>query len=205
MNVRSLCTIASSLCLSVWLLACSERGSAPAKAAPPAPLFMLSADGVGPLNASTPFNLRQIGDAFQNFNVAEEIRFLNGSQYPMITVRQGAEHLLSVNPDHRGENIFSIIIYHNRIGNKLGHRIGQKFSEVYRYGRIGECGPGIEEWAGKVMCYAPQNNNILYLFAGEQAASAQVAPKRSVEASVPPPDEMTDWRLEAIVWKPPGS
>ncbi len=202
MDVRTLSSVVSGLFLSALLVACGDDSDSLKAAEQPAPLFMLSADGVGPLNAGTPFNLRQIGDAFQDYNVAEETHFLNGSRYPMITVKQQAEPLLSINPDHSGQNVFSIVVHNNRIGNKLGHHIGEKFSEIYTYEKTEACAPGIEEWAGKVMCYAPQNKNVLYLFSSAEGSIEDVA--RSVENKVPSPDVMADWVLAAIVWKPPG-
>ena len=202
MDVRTLAGVLSSLLLSAILSGCGESNSSTQVTEQSEPLFMLSADGVGPLNAETPFNLRQIGDAFQDYNVTEETHFLNGSKYPMVTVKQMAEPLLSINPDHRQQNVFSIVVHSNLIGNKLGHQVGEKFSEIYSYDEMEDCGPGIEEWAGKVMCYAPQNRNILYLFSIEQGGVENVV--RSIENVVPAPEIMAEWILEAIVWKPPG-
>ena len=202
MDVRNLSSVLGGLFISAALTACSESDSAPRAVEQPDPLFMLSADGVGPLNAETPFNLRQIGDAFQDYNVAEETHFLNGSKYPMITVKQQADPLLSINPDHQGQNVFSIVVHNNRVGNKLGHQVGEAFNKIYSYEKTEECAPGVEEWEGKVMCYAPQNKNILYLFASAQGGIENVM--RTAENIVPPPETMADWVLEAIIWKPPG-
>lgn len=159
------------------------------------PLFTLSADGVGPLNAETPFNLVQIGDAFQNYNVAQETYLQEGGQYPVITVRQQVRLLLSINADYRQENVFSVIVHDNLIANELGHRLGDRFNEIYSYGKTEECAPGLEEWSGKVMCYAPNTKNILYLFANENYQGA--------DGVVPEHDVLADWELAAIVWKPP--
>lgn len=194
MDVRTLTSVFGSVLLAISLAACSESGGSANAADQPETLFMLSADGVGPLNADTPFNLRRIGEAFQDYNVAEETRFLNGSKYPLITVKQQAEPLLSINPDHQQKDVFSIVVHNNRIGNRLGHQVGDRFDEIYSYGKTEECGPGIEEWVGKVMCYAPRNKNILYLFEGKEDEAANV---------VPPPEVMAEWVLGAIVWKPP--
>lgn len=158
------------------------------------PLFVLSPDGVGPLNAETPFNLIRIGDAFQNFNVAQEVQFVQDDKFPVITVRDEARPLISINPDYKQSSIFSIIVHDRRIANRLGHQLGATYREVYSYGKTEKCAPGMEEWAGKVMCYAPSAGNVLYLFAGQQAVSGD---------EVPTPDKMADWQLDAIVWKPP--
>ncbi|CAA6805362.1 MAG: Unknown protein, partial [uncultured Thiotrichaceae bacterium] len=104
-----------------------------------APLFTLSADGVGPLNADTPFNLVKIGSAFQDYNVAQETHMEEGGKYPVITVKQRIRDLLSINSDYKQERIFSIIVHDNLIGNELGHRLGDKFNEIYAYGKTEEC------------------------------------------------------------------
>ncbi|PIE00236.1 MAG: hypothetical protein CSA79_04740 [Thiothrix nivea] len=179
-----------------FIVACGgERAGEGNITAPETPLFTLSADGVGPLNAETPFNLVQIGDAFQNYNVAQETHLRDAGQYPVITVRQRDELLLSINADYKEQRVFSIIVHDNRVGNELGHRLGDRFNEIYAYGKTEECAPGLEEWAGKVMCYAPQTKNILYLFDNEAGQGA--------DGEVPTHDVLADWELAAIVWKPP--
>ncbi|MEZ5477240.1 MAG: DUF1131 family protein [Thiolinea sp.] len=163
------------------------------------PLFYLSEDGVGPLNAATPFNLIRIGDAFQDYNVTEETHFQNGEKVPMITVKQRNRLLLTINPNYQQNAVFSIVVHDAQIGNKLGNLIGEKYRDIYSYGKTEECAPGMEEWSGKVMCYAPEQRNILYLFAAADSGTAVV------NDEVPAPEVMADWTLEAIVWKPPRS
>lgn len=60
-------TIFSGECMSVFTLSgCEEISAALHQAQPtPRPAHYLSQDGVGPINAATPFNLHLIGDAFQ--------------------------------------------------------------------------------------------------------------------------------------------
>lgn len=182
--------------LAVLLVACGNEDKPQAAldgvAPQVTPLFVLSPDGVGPLNADTPFNLIRIGDAFQELNVAEETHFTNGEKYPVITVKQHVKPLLSINPDYQQKNIFSVVVHDNLVGNKLGHPLGSKFMDVYTYGQVEQCAPGMDEWAGKVMCYAPKTGNILYLFGGTWSGAP---------TELPPPDVMANWQLEAMVWK----
>jgi hypothetical protein len=196
MGLRKVAVVLLSTLVVSFVAACGgEQHTGENVAEREAPLFTLSADGVGPLNADTPFNLVQIGDAFQNYNVAQETHLQDGGQYPVITIRQHIKLLLSVNADYKQEGIFSIIVHDNLIGNELGHRLGDRFNEIYSYGKTEECAPGLEEWAGKVMCYAPNTKNILYLFANDAYQGA--------DGAVPAPDVLADWQLDAIVWKPP--
>lgn len=160
----------------------------------PKPLFMLSNEGVGPLNPATPFNLVKIGDAFQNFNVAQETSLTSANQTPTITVRQQVKPILSINPDHKQERIFSVVVQDNLVGNQLGNKIGDKFNEIYKTGSTEECAPALEEWAGKIMCYAPKSSNILYLFSGQW---------NGAKDQMPPLDVLANWQLEAMIWKAP--
>lgn len=198
MKVEPLYKLAIVALLASSLPACSSRDDVQASTVEnvPAPLFMLSADGVGPLNAETPFNLVRIGDAFQEFNVIQETPVSSPeSSSPVITVNQQVKPLLTINPDFQQKHIFSVIVHDNLVGNKLGHVIGAKFSEVYTPETLEQCAPGVDDWAGKVMCYAPKNTNILYLFGGAE-------PKVTDQA--PSPAQMKDWVLEEMIWKAPS-
>jgi hypothetical protein len=159
------------------------------------PIAMLSVDGVGPLNAETPFNLHLITDAFQGLNVAQQTNFTEGSQYPVIKVSKELKPLLTINPDAKHEKVFSIMVQDNLIGNQLGHAIGTAFSSIYPYGQPVECAAGSEELSGKVLCYAPKTGNILYQFGGEWNGPA---------GSVPPKEVLANWKIEAMIWKPPA-
>ncbi|HPY39780.1 MAG TPA: DUF1131 family protein [Thiolinea sp.] len=197
MKVKPLCQLTVLTLVVCNLTACGSREEVQASTVETvaAPLFMLSADGVGPLNAETPFNLIKIGNAFQDFNVIQETHLNSGDNFPVITVNQQVKPLLTINPDFQQKHIFSVIVHDNLVGNKLGHKLGAKFSEVYTPETLEQCAPGVDDWAGKVMCYAPKNSNILYLFSGTE-------PK--VTDQVPKPAEMKDWVLEEMVWKAPA-
>jgi hypothetical protein len=181
------------LVTAVLLSGCDEQ---PSSAALPAvkPLEMLSADGVGPLNGATPFNLHDITMAFQGLNVAQRTNFSEGAEYPVITVSKDLKPLLSINPDAKQEKVFSIMVHDNLIGNRIGHPLGSKFTDVYSANSTEECGAGSEELSGKVLCYAPKTGNVLYLFGGTWTGP---------DGSVPPKDVLANWRMEAMIWKPP--
>ncbi len=158
------------------------------------PIEMLSVGGVGPINAQTAFNLHDITAAFPNLNVTQQTNFTEGQQYPVIMVSQDLKPLLTINPDLKHKKIFSVTVHDNLIGNQLGNKIGSRFGDVYKAGQLEECAPGSEEFAGKVLCYAPKTGNVLYLFRGDWNGPSN---------QVPPQDILSNWLLEAIVWKPP--
>lgn len=182
--------------MSVFTLSgCEESDAALHQTQPtPRPAHYLSQDGVGPINAATPFNLHLIGDAFQGLNVTEETNFIDGDKYPVITIKQRTKPLLAINPDHEHQKVFSVVIYDNYIGNRLEHKIGTKFVDIYPADKVEECAPGMEELAGKVLCRAPSAGNILYLFSGNWEGSKN---------ALPPLPVLADWRIESFIWKPP--
>lgn len=195
MEGQKLANIGLACLLGVIVAGCSAESETTVQPVETAsPLFVLSPDGVGPLNAQTPFNLVKIGDAFQDYNVAEETHFMDGEKYPVITVRQQVKPLLSINADYQQKNIFSVVVHDKSIGNKLGHTLGMRFVDIYPAGQLEQCALGMDEWANKVLCYAPKSTNILYVFAG---------PVEGVMDKVPPPANLVDWTLDAMVWKAP--
>lgn len=196
MKLKPLYQLAVLMLLASHLSACSSRDDVQASTVEnmTAPVFMLSEDGVGPLNADTPFNLVRIGDAFQEYNVVEETSLGSSENNRVITVKQQIKPLLTINPDFQQKSIFSVIVHDNLVGNKLGHALGSKFSEIYTPETLEQCAPGVDDWMGKVMCYAPKNTRILYLFSGAMP---------TVTDQAPTPAEMQDWVLEEMIWKAP--
>lgn len=188
--------------MGCWLLAASatfvlagcEKDSASTGKSTVKPLEMLSVDGVGPINAQTPFNLHEITVAFPALNVTQQKNYSEGEEYPVITVGKDLKSLMTINPDQAHQKIFSVMVHDNLIGNRLGHSIGTKFVDIYTYGQNSECAAGAEELSGKVLCYAPQTGNILYLFGGSWDGP---------DGSVPPKDVLANWQLDAMIWKPP--
>ncbi len=155
--------------------------------------IVLSADGVGPLNAGTTFNMHQMTVAFSDYSVEEMVNFQSGAPYPVIRVSKGGNTILTINPDDSRQNIFSVIIEDNIVSNSLGHSLGSSYSDVYAYGQTEKCQAGSQEMAGKVLCYAPKTPNILYVFNGKWDGS---------DKKMPPKEILQDWVLESIVWRP---
>ncbi len=155
--------------------------------------IMLSADGVGPINASTPFNMHQVTLAFQDYSVTEYTQFQDGDSIPVIRVSENGKPLLLIHPDDNKENIFSIYVMSNKVGNALGHDIGTAYNKIYNYGETEPCIAGTEEFTGKVLCMAPEASNLLYVFSGNWDG-----PKNET----PPTAILTTWELGTIIWRP---
>ncbi len=155
--------------------------------------IMLSTDGVGPINASTPFNMRQVTRAFQDYSVTEFTQFKKESSTPVIRVSEDGKPLLLINPDNSREKIFSIFIMSNKIGNSLGHELGTQYNKIYNYEETEPCIAGTDDFLGKVLCMAPKAENILYVFSGIWDGPKDEAPPTAI---------LSEWALDSIVWKP---
>ncbi len=193
MNTRT--AVLFSLMLSL-LIACGSRDKADETANPQKKQhnpIVLSADGVGPINASTPFNMHQITRAFQDYSVTEYRQFQSGNAEPVIRISEAGKPLILINPDADQKGIFSVFVMSNKIGNALGHDIGTPFNKIYTYDTTEPCIAGTEEFTGKVLCIAPSAQNILYVFSGKWDGPNNEVPPAAILAS---------WVLDTIVWKP---
>ncbi len=157
--------------------------------------LMITDQGIGPVNASMPFNMHKVTVAFPEFSVVEQLNFQEGKSYPVISVSKGAHLLFTINPTADLKSIYSVVVEDNIISNSLNHRIGTLFSDIYTRDKPNPptCQPGSEELSGKVLCLPFGSTNMLYLFAGKWDGPS---------AELPPEKVMKGWALDAIIWKP---
>ena len=190
-----LSVILLTLILSIGLTACDnddakEDTSVPAEDK----TIILSADGIGPINATTSFNMHQMTLAFSDYSVVEEVNFLEGNPFPAIRISEGVKTIMNIIPDAAHKNIYSVIIEDNIIQNSLGHHLGTTYNKIYTYGQNEQCQAGFSDMSGKVLCYAPNTPNILYVFNGRW--------DNPVTGKTPPADILQGWALEEIIWRP---
>ncbi len=181
--------------VSILTLTGCDKNDGKSKMAIPAEdkSIVLSASGVGPINATTSFNMHQMTLAFSDYNVVEELSYHSGTPFPVIRISEGVKTVMTIVPDGSQQNIFSIIIEDNLIVNSLGHRLGTNYSEVYLNGKNEECQAGADDMTGKVICYAPKTPNVLYVFSGKSAGELGVIPSSEL---------LQSWGLESIIWRP---
>ena len=156
--------------------------------------IILSQDGIGPINATTSFNMHQMTLAFNDYNVVEEVNYREGQPFPAIRISEGVNTIMNIIPDASQQGIYSVIIEDNIVKNSLGHALGTLYNEIYSYGQDEQCQPGAADLFGKLLCYAPKHPNILYVFNG---AWDNIAAGKS-----PPADILQGWALESIIWRP---
>ena len=185
---------AVSIILSITISACNSDKSEEAETKQVENSIVLSVDGIGPINATTSFNMHQMTLAFSDYSVVEEVNYLQGKPFPAIRVSEGVKTIMNIIPDASHKNIYSVIIEDNVINNSLGHHLGTAYNEVYPYGQNEQCQIGSADMSGKVLCYAPKTPNILYVFNGKWENSSQ--------DTMPPADILQGWALESIIWRP---
>jgi hypothetical protein len=179
--------------ISLTLGACDKKGSIDNKSNDKIEKsIVLSADGIGPINATTSFNMHQLTLAFSDYNVVEEVNYQDGNSFPVIRVSEGVKTIMTVVPDTSRQNIYSVMIEDNIVTNSLGHHLGSLYSNVYAYGQTEECQAGADDMAGKVLCYAPKTPNILYVFTGSG----------NTDSNMPSADILQSWGLESVIWRP---
>ncbi len=184
-----------SLFLSIGLTACdNDDPQENTTATQEDKTIILSADGIGPINATTSFNMHQMTLAFSDYSVVEEVNFAEGNPFPAIRISEGVKTILNIIPDAAHKNIYSVIIEDNVIQNSLGHHLGTFYNKIYTYGQNEQCQAGFADMSGKVLCYAPKTPNILYVFNGKW--------DNPVTGKIPPADILQGWALEAIIWRP---
>jgi len=184
----------------ISLLTACDNDSAPAPAVIPkiaGAEMVLSSAGVGPINVQTAFNIHQITLAFEEhrYNVEQIQTYTDGNDYPIIRVSKNTEPLLIITPNKTQRRIFSVLIKDKRIGNVLGHTLGMEYGTIYTYGQVEQCALGQNQYAGKILCYAPRSGNIIYLFGDS-------SPQNIRYDTLPPIDALDSWKLESIIWKP---
>ncbi len=155
--------------------------------------IMLSADGVGAINADSSFNMHQVTLAFGKYNVVEELNYHTGTPYPVIRVADGVKNLMTIIPDASQQNIYSVIVEDNLITNSLGHHLGTPYKTVYSE-KPEQCQAGSEDMLGKALCYAPKTPNIIYVFHGKSGSA--------VDGKLPSAEDLEEWSLESIIWRP---
>ncbi|MBI5245059.1 MAG: DUF1131 family protein [Elusimicrobia bacterium] len=161
------------------------------------PELAVSAEGVGPLNAKTPFDAALIQEVLPGYVVTNDTSSTEGLQSPVIKVLDRQKEILVITPADR-KTIFSIRVKSGDVANALGPELGSAYSEIYKRGAAPHCSAGKEEESGLVVCPAPSAPNVLYVFESTE-------PSDIPDGKLPPQKALRTWSLIEIVWKPARS
>lgn len=155
--------------------------------------FQVTPRAVGPISAAMPFDTKALKIRLPHCEIRHGRDSTEGEPADVITVHAGKIHLLTLWPDGKG-GIFSVIVESPSVRNALGPGPGRSFNEIRRRYGIGECDPGLEDFAGTVICADERAANIVYIFTGQWDGPDGALPPRSV---------LQHWLLNRVVWTPP--
>jgi len=193
--------VVAALVVSLGLAGCGEEITASTtlkRNSPPlehdSSRLMVSDSGVGKIDALTPFNFSKIAKHFPDLNVTEQLNYQKNHKFPAILVAKGPKTLFTINPTTDLNSIYSVVVEDNLVANSQHHRIGTLFSDIYAdREEAPTCQAGADDLAGKVLCYPPHGQKLLYMFLGKWSGPA---------SKLPPQEILSGWALDAIIWKP---
>lgn len=151
----------------------------------------ISASGVGPLTAETPFSQEAIGEALPGYDVEADSRSAEGVTVRAMRVAREGRTVMTVFGS--GDTVERIHVIDPAIATRH-ETIGSTLSDNLDGRGMPGCAPGMEEASGKVLCPALDAPNVRLIYAGDWAGP---------DGELPPPAVLEDWTLESILWVAP--
>lgn len=152
----------------------------------------VTGDSVLGLDADTPVTRdaisRQLGDGFQ---IRTGMQSNGADVLPYAEVRQNDARVMTVNGKADGQ-ISSVDIDSPEIKTEWGTHVGSRFSDIYPKALGANCKIGQTEVASAVICQAPQDQRIRYVFSGEWDGP---------QTLLPPDATLRDWQIKRIIWQ----
>lgn len=154
--------------------------------------IVISKNSIGNLDSNTPFDIAEIQASFPGHTVTEDSFSAEGVTYPAIKVSDGEGELLMITALPDNTTIDTITSSSPQVINSLGHDIGTPFSDVFDNAGS-DCVAGVDAYQGKAMCFAPDTDNIQYVFDGPSTNAAY-------PGILPPTETLSSWTIEEIRW-----
>ena len=155
--------------------------------------IMVSERGVGKINENTLYDKEGLQNILSDLEIVEDLNASEGEKYPVLKAYREGEHILTIVPNLSTNKIGSVWVTSNLVRNTLGHPIGTRFEKIYTLGKRANCHTGMEEYSGMVICTAPSDGHIKYLFEGHW---------HGPDGVLPPTKVMAMWMLTKIIWVP---
>lgn len=176
------------------LLVLAICAAAKAQAAGPVDQYAVREFGVGPLDASVPFEQGAVeGLLPAGVSVKwESVQFGKALPYPVMRVWDGPELLMELESyTPHNPRLTGITVLTPRIADAQGARVGASLKSLYHYGDRPDCISGVGRFSGHAICHAPTSTHIFYVFGGKKPAA---------ENTLPTWAKLAKWRLVAIMW-----
>ncbi|MEN6542524.1 DUF1131 family protein [Parvibaculum sp.] len=166
-----------------------------ALAVQPLDTYVVGDAGVGPLDNKVPFDQASLAKLLpQGVTFSRKTIELEGAApYTVLRVSKGKELLFEFesNGDRKKPRLTGITVFTRRIADTRGARVNASLKSLYHYGETPDCIPGAGRYTGRIFCTVPKLDHLIYVFGGKKPAEAGV---------LPPPAEIANWRLIAIMW-----
>lgn len=166
-----------------------------ALAVQPLDTYVVRDTGVGPLDNKVSFDQASLAKLLpQGVTFSQKTIELEGAApYTVLRVSKGKELLFEFesNGDRKKPRLTGITVFTRRIADARGARVNASLKSLYHYGETPDCIPGAGRYTGRIFCTVPKLDHLIYVFGGKKPAEAGV---------LPPPAEIANWRLIAIMW-----
>lgn len=169
-------TAASSLFALLTLSACSNDTK-------PLPYPMtLKEEGIGKINAGTPFDAAKVGALLPGFDVDSYTSFKEGKPYPILRITRNGHEIMIISPSKDVQLLGSLSVTTPAITTADGYHVGDDYATVFT-DTAPSCRSGNAELSDKLLCQAPGSARIHYLFAssGQTPDAQQPLPHSAVE------------------------
>lgn len=153
----------------------------------------ISEEGVGPINAATPFDIGAIQKLLPSFRVTSGVASTEGIEFPTIRVMDGETELFVIAPDENRRTIGSVVITSARVPHAGKGKVGALFSEIYGDSILSECFMGTEQESGNVICRLSPTSHIRFVFKGASDRLDEGMPSRAA---------LKKWRVDVMFWRP---
>lgn len=163
----------------LFFTACSDD-------AKPLPYPMsLKEEGIGKINADTPFDAVKVASMLPGFDVSPYTSFKEGRPYPILRVARNNHEIMIISPSKDAKRLGSLSIMTPAIPSPGGHHLGESYAAIFS-ATAPSCRSGDGEFEGKTLCQAPGSAHIYYLFPSSDQASGtqQPLPQSAVEEIV---------------------
>ncbi|MEO0769468.1 MAG: DUF1131 family protein [Cyanobacteria bacterium J06649_4] len=187
-------TTGSPVTTSVPTAPAAAPTTTPAAPAQTPSSIVISESSIGALDSTTPFNLQAVQSAFPGMTITEDSFSAEGVTYPAIKVSAAGTELLTITPKIDESLIEEVTTNSPQVANALGHDIGTSFSDIFTADQASGCLAGVDAYMGKAMCFAPNTQNIQYVFSGSDGGSSF--------GQLPSADVLSSWTLTEIRWWP---
>jgi hypothetical protein len=158
----------------------------------------LSDEGIGGLDADTPFDQAVVSRLFPLLDVNRAVRYTEDLSFPVLVVADEKGPLFTIYPVSSASvdepiAILGILEVADRLRSDFAVDKDALFSQVYDPEVEPACTAGREERSGTVTCLAPGAENVHFVFTGSWNGPDGTVPEREI---------LDRWRFVELVWLP---